>query len=71
MKGRPGGEELAEGERAAEMLGARLSRVIRVPRLPGLEEKERCLVILEKLEETPARYPRNVGVPAKRPLGVV
>jgi 16S rRNA (guanine527-N7)-methyltransferase len=71
MKGRPEGEELAEGERAAEMLGARLSRVIRVPRLPGLEEKERCLVILEKLEETPARYPRNVGVPAKRPLGVV
>jgi 16S rRNA (guanine527-N7)-methyltransferase len=71
MKGRLELEELAEGERAAEMLGARLSRVIRAPRLLELEKKERCLVILEKLEETPQRYPRNVGVPAKRPLGVV
>src|SRR5919107_1363162 len=67
MKGRLELEELAEGERAAEMLGARLSRVIRAPRLLELEKKERCLVILEKLEETPQRSPRKVGVPAKRP----
>jgi hypothetical protein len=42
-----------------------------VPRLPEIEKKERCLVILEKVEETPEEYPRNVGVPAKKPLGVV
>jgi 16S rRNA (guanine527-N7)-methyltransferase len=71
MKGRPEDEEIAEGERAAEKLGARLSRLIRVPRLPELEKKERCLVILEKVDETPGEYPRNVGVPAKRPLGMV
>jgi 16S rRNA (guanine527-N7)-methyltransferase len=71
MKGRPEDEEIAEGERAAEKLGARLSQLIRVPRLPELEKKERCLVILEKVEETPGEYPRNVGVPAKRPLGMV
>jgi 16S rRNA (guanine527-N7)-methyltransferase len=71
MKGRLEDEEIYEGERAAEKLGARLSQLIRVPRLPELEKKERCLVILEKVGETPEKYPRNVGVPAKKPLGVV
>jgi 16S rRNA (guanine527-N7)-methyltransferase len=71
MKGRPEDDEIAEGERAAEKLGARVSDLIRVPRLREIEKKERCLVILEKVEETPGEYPRNVGVPAKKPLGVV
>jgi 16S rRNA (guanine527-N7)-methyltransferase len=71
MKGRPEDEEIAEGKRAAHKLGARVSDLIRVPRLPEIEKKERCLVILQKVEETPGKYPRNVGVPAKKPLGVV
>jgi 16S rRNA (guanine527-N7)-methyltransferase len=71
MKGRLEDEELCEGERAADELGARLSHIIRVPRLPELDQKERCLVILEKVEETQGKYPRNVGVPAKKPLGMV
>jgi 16S rRNA (guanine527-N7)-methyltransferase len=71
MKARPDDDEIAEGERAAEKLGARVSTLIRVSRLPELEEKDRCLVILEKVEETPGEYPRKVGVPAKKPLGVV
>ncbi len=71
MKGRLDDEEIAEGKRAAERLGARVSDLIPVPRLPAFEKKERCLVILNKIEETPAEYPRNVGVPAKKPLGVV
>ena len=71
MKGRLEDEEIGEGARAAAELGARVSELIRVPRLPEIEEKERTLVILEKVEETPEKYPRNVGVPAKKPLGVV
>jgi 16S rRNA (guanine527-N7)-methyltransferase len=71
MKGRLENDELSEGQRAAEKLGARVSALIRVPRLPEIEKKERCLVILEKVEETPGEYPRNVGVPAKKPLGIV
>ena len=71
MKGRLEDEEVTEGERAAEKLGARVSDLIPVPRLPEIEKKERCLVILKKIQETPAKYPRNVGVPAKKPLGVV
>ena len=71
MKGRLGDEEFSEGEKAAEKLGAKVSTLIRVPRLPETGEKERCLVVLEKVEDTPAKYPRKVGVPAKKPLGVV
>jgi 16S rRNA (guanine527-N7)-methyltransferase len=71
MKGRLEDEELAEGERAAKRLGAMVSRLIRVPRLPEIETKERWLVILAKVAETPVEYPRKVGVPAKKPLGMV
>jgi 16S rRNA (guanine527-N7)-methyltransferase len=71
MKGRLEEEEIYEGERAADKLGARISHLIRVSRMPELGEKERCLVILEKVEETSGKYPRDVGVPAKKPLGVV
>jgi 16S rRNA (guanine527-N7)-methyltransferase len=71
MKGRLPDEELSEGERAAETLGARVSEVIRVPHLPEVGEKERRLVVLQKVTETPGKYPRNVGIPAKKPLGVV
>ena len=71
MKGRLPDEELSEGERAAEKLGARVSEVIRVPHLPEVGEKERRLVVIQKARETPEKYPRNVGVPAKKPLGMV
>jgi 16S rRNA (guanine527-N7)-methyltransferase len=71
MKGRLPDEELSEGERAAETLGARVSEVIRIPHLPEVGEKERRLVVLQKVTETPGKYPRNVGIPAKKPLGVV
>jgi hypothetical protein len=38
--------------------------------LPEIGEKERNLVILEKMGETPVRYPRRAGIVSKRPLGV-
>jgi 16S rRNA (guanine527-N7)-methyltransferase len=71
MKGRLPDEELSEGERAAEKLGARVSELITVHHLPEVGEKERRLVVIQKVRETPGKYPRNVGVPAKKPLGVV
>ncbi len=64
-------EELAQGKRAAKMLGAEVEEVIRVPFLPEVGEKERRLVILRKTRGTPRAYPRRVGVPARDPLGVV
>src|SRR5215210_3820217 len=71
MKGRLEDEEVSEGERAAEMLGAEVQEIIRVPRLPEIGEKQRSLIVLRKVGETPNRYPRGVGVPAKKPLGMV
>jgi 16S rRNA (guanine527-N7)-methyltransferase len=71
MKAKLQGEELSEGERAAKRLGAKVSEVLQVPHLPEVGARERRLVIFEKVGETPGKYPRKVGVPAKKPLGVV
>ena len=71
MKARLQTEELSEGELAAQRLGAKVSEVLQVPHLPEVGPKERRLVILEKVRDTPKEYPRKVGVPAKKPLGVV
>lgn len=62
--------EYEEGGRATGELGARIAGVEPVAMLPGVGEKERNLVVLEKVRETPARYPRKVGRVAKRPLGI-
>ena len=70
MKAGLEGEEFEEGRRAAGALGARVAGVEPVAMLPEVGEKERNLVILEKVRETPARYPRKVGMAARRPLGV-
>ena len=70
MKGRLEQDELSEGRRAVDTLGARVAGITKVPMLSEVGEKERNLVILEKFRETPARYPRRSGVVAKRPLGV-
>jgi 16S rRNA (guanine527-N7)-methyltransferase len=70
MKGRLETEELAEGDRAVNELGARVAETIKVDLLPEVGERARNLVILEKVGETPVRYPRRAGVVAKRPLGV-
>src|SRR5919112_4492409 len=63
-------DEHEEGRRAAGALGAKVVRIEPVAVLPEVGEKQRNLVILEKVRETPAQYPRRAGVVAKRPLGV-
>ena len=69
MKARLDTDELSEGERAIGLLGARISERIRVPLIPEVGEKERQLVVIEKLRETGPKYPRKPGVAAKKPLG--
>lgn len=70
MKGRLGPEELSEGSRAAGPLGAKIAEVKPVAILPEVGDKERNLVVIEKVRETPARYPRRSGMAIKKPLGV-
>lgn len=69
MKGREDSEEWEEGRRGAELLGGGVSGEIRVPLLPELGQRERRLVVLHKIAETPQEYPRKTGTPARKPLG--
>jgi 16S rRNA (guanine527-N7)-methyltransferase len=71
MKGRLDARELAEGKTAAEILGAEVERVIPVPSLTEVGKRARHLVVIRKTRKTPGAYPRRVGAPVKRPLGVV
>jgi len=66
QKGEAGGAEAWAANRAIQLLGGELSRVLPVE-LPGLPE-DRSLVILEKLAPTPPAYPRRPGIPTRRPL---
>jgi len=57
-------DEIAQAQRALDVLGLTLERVIPVQGLPY----PRTLVWLRKTHPTPTRYPRRPGIPAKRPL---
>ncbi len=59
-------EELRQAAAAWDALGARVVEVQPVP--PDVLGGERVLVVVEKVEPTPDRYPRRLGIPAKRPL---
>jgi 16S rRNA (guanine527-N7)-methyltransferase len=61
------GPELAEGKRAASIVGGRIVRTELLPH--GPEERVTRLVIADKLERTPTRFPRRAGLPAREPLG--
>jgi 16S rRNA (guanine527-N7)-methyltransferase len=62
-------DELAMGERAAPILGARIVGSDLLP--TGERGSVTRLVIAVKIELTPDRYPRRAGVPVKDPLGRV
>ncbi len=66
MKGESAPAEAQSATNALDMLGGRLQRLIPVT-LPGVVE-QRYLVIVHKDAATPEKYPRRVGIPAKRPL---
>ena len=58
--------EVAQGDRAAPLLGGHLRSVrpVEAAALPG-----RALVLIDKTGRTPPRYPRGGGLPTKAPLG--
>lgn len=65
QKGPQAAEELAEAERAIDLLGGAEPKVIDW-RLPS--GAERVLLRVKKLQPTPSGYPRRIGLPNKRPL---
>ena len=62
-------QELSDAEAAAPVLGGEITAVHPI-NLPGLND-DRILVVAEKVDSTPTRYPRRPGIPAKRPLKAV
>jgi len=66
QKGESAHGEVHSAEKAIDILGGKLQRLIPIL-LPGVVE-ERFLVILEKVAVTSPEFPRKPGVPAKKPL---
>jgi len=57
--------ELQDAHHALEILGGTIKNTIPVT-TSGLED--RLLIIVEKIKNTPAEYPRRAGVPERKPL---
>lgn len=66
LKGQQAQEEIDEAQRGIAILGGGPGRLLPVT-VPGQEEPSR-LVLIEKIQMTPEKYPRRVGIPGKRPL---
>lgn len=58
--------EIENGRNAISILGGEFDRVVKV-QIPGADY-ERSLVIINKVEPTPDKYPRKAGTPKKKPL---
>jgi 16S rRNA (guanine527-N7)-methyltransferase len=69
MKGRLTEEELSRGVAASRELGLEIREVREVKYRAELPQKERRLVVFEKILATPERFPRRAGQAKKRPLG--
>lgn len=59
-------EEVKEAEKAVELLGGKIEEIDTIT-LPE-SDIERKIVIVKKIKETPKKYPRKVGMPAKDPI---
>ena len=66
MKGETAPAETQSAEKAIQLMGGKLNRLIYVE-LPGVVE-ERFIVVVNKVARTPEEYPRRIGVPAKNPI---
>lgn len=60
-------QELDEGGRAARQLGGRIDRTSQLEYVQDAPVTR--LVEVTKIEQTPPRFPRRSGLPAKEPLG--
>ncbi len=69
MKGRLSEEELSKGIAASHELGVELGEVREVKYRAQLPQKERRLVVFDKVGTIPDRFPRRVGLAKKHPLG--
>lgn len=59
-------EEIDQASNAIRILGGKIKE-IKFFRLPNTDI-DRSLIVIEKVKETPAKYPRKAGTPQKEPL---
>ncbi|MCR5059840.1 MAG: 16S rRNA (guanine(527)-N(7))-methyltransferase RsmG [Saccharofermentans sp.] len=59
-------EELKDAEKAIGILGGKIETVKEF-QLPGTDA-DRTIVVIRKVKETPAGYPRQAGKPSKEPI---
>lgn len=64
-KSSDGAQEARAADHALQVLGGRYESTIDIL-LPDIEP--RTLLVVQKVQPTPAQYPRRVGIPLKRPL---
>lgn len=66
MKGRSAFEETAAAAKAIDALGGELFSIEEIM-LPTLDNP-RYLIVIDKVEPTPRRYPRQAGTPSRQPI---
>ena len=66
MKGSEVKEELIDSKNAINVLGGKILKVDEF-QLPSSDIK-RNIIIIEKVKNTPNKYPRKAGTPAKDPI---
>ena len=59
-------EEIEQSKKALDILGGKIEKVDKFV-LPG-SDMGRAMVMVEKVKNTPRKYPRKAGVPSKEPL---
>ncbi len=69
QKGESGPAEAHKADRAIHILGGHLRQLLPIA-LPGVAD-ERYLIVIDKKAATPKAFPRHVGIPTKKPLGVL
>lgn len=66
LKGPKAGSELADSNKALQVLGGKMIKDIEFT-LPNSDE-ERTLILVEKIKSTPKKYPRQAGTPSRKPI---
>jgi 16S rRNA (guanine527-N7)-methyltransferase len=66
MKAASAQEELEQGKKAIDVLGGEISAIERFM-LP-IEQSERTIIFIQKVRNTPNKYPRKPGMPNKQPI---
>lgn len=57
-------DEINEAENALKILGGTVEKIY----TSGMEETEHYIAVIKKIKDTPPKYPRQAGLPKKKPL---